>query len=325
MASSLWTSRHTQAFRIWHRGGGGGETCKASGLAAVALRNAGLSAACGDWAEMAGAEGWCFDSFRQCRGFCFCSRLWRLQKAAVHRALLASAFRSSVQIRSCLILHTPRIVAEHGRWQPRRQESAAVRLFYHDCSTEAMEPRCSLRAAIPKTGRATTPRHRRDPSLRLAQGSGLAFHLRTARRRVDGGALRPDRVCQRNARVLCRSMLSDTNDSLRRRNSRLLPTSFRATKPMAGVDAVLIPGRSRTENACLAHRNACPCRMTPVLRLWPRPLRSGVSELIYNSDGVFFCAVHSGRARRAEPGIQRFYATADSGSRASHASRNYGE
>jgi len=85
-----------QAVRI------GIEKCRASGLAAVALRNAGHIGRVGDWAEMAAAEGLVSVHFVNAAGSVLVAPYGGVERGC-RRHPIASAFRAGGSGRSCWI------------------------------------------------------------------------------------------------------------------------------------------------------------------------------------------------------------------------------
>src|SRR4030081_2570963 len=93
------------------------DKCKASGLAAVALRNAGHIGRVGDWAEMAAAEGLVSIHFVNAAGSLLVAPYGGGRKGGWRAPFSASAFRARDRIRSCSISR-PRSSPKARCWSP---------------------------------------------------------------------------------------------------------------------------------------------------------------------------------------------------------------
>jgi hydroxycarboxylate dehydrogenase B len=96
------------------------EKCKAAGLSAVALRNAGHIGRVGDWAEMAAAEGLVSVHFVNAAGSVLVAP-YGASSVGCRRRPIASAFRARGSGRSCWISR-PRLSPKARCWS--RAEAA---------------------------------------------------------------------------------------------------------------------------------------------------------------------------------------------------------
>jgi len=222
-----------------------------AGLAAGALRNAGHSAA---WrlAEMAAAEDWS-RSIRQRRGLRCCGA-HAASRSGVDRAYCVGIPRQGQD--PIVLDFATSIVAEGTRLlcKPRRQKlpDGALSTSTHvERDPAVLYGPYSARAARPHQG------HRRNPRVRRAKGSGLAFICECSGALTAPAPPRRTAFRQRPVRRLMFDPRCDTSHFFDGEN--LAVCHFTGDKPVAGVECLLIPGDPKRKMRPIAPKTGCPC------------------------------------------------------------------
>src|SRR6476659_6120511 len=204
-----------QAVRI------GIEKCKASGLAAVALRNAGHIGRVGDWAEMAAAEGLVSVHFVNAAGSVLVAPY-----GGVERRMSTAPYCVGIprQGQGPIVLDfATSIVAEGKVLVASGRGKGAIRAFGEH------------------------------------KGSGLAFICELLGGALTGtGATGPNRRFANGMfAIYVDPKVVDTSNFFDGEISRYV-TYFKDTKPAAGIDAVLIPGEPEAKMRAERTRNGVP-------------------------------------------------------------------
>ena len=140
------------------------EKCKASGLAAVALRNAGHIGRVGDWAEMAAAEGLVSVHFVNAAGSVLVAPYGGVERRLSTAPYCVGIPRQGAAADRAGFCHLDRGRGQGAGGEPRRQETAQGRADRSRWQSER-RPIGAVRAAIPPRGRATTARARARSAL----------------------------------------------------------------------------------------------------------------------------------------------------------------
>ncbi len=237
-----------QAVRI------GIEKCKASGLAAVALRNAGHIGRVGDWAEMAAAEGLVSIHFVNAAGSLLVAPYGGVEKRLSTAPYCVGIPRQGqdpivLDFATSIVAEGKVLVASRGG--KKLPKGALIDLD----GTLSEDPAVLYGPYSAEGPRDHTKGNGRDPRVRRAQGLGSRLHLRIARRRVDRHRCHraEPALRQRHVRDLCRSQGGRHQQFLRRRNlalCRLHQGDQAGRRRRCGAD----PRRSRAENARRSHQ-----------------------------------------------------------------------
>ncbi len=167
-----------QAVRI------GIEKCRASGLAAVALRNAGHIGRVGDWAEMAAAEGLVSVHFVNAAGSVLVAPYGGVERRLSTAPYCVGIPRQGqgpivLDFATSIVAEGKVLVASRGgKKLPKGALIDARRQFERG-------PDLALRAAQRRRAARSQPGQGRHPGFRRAQGLGSCVDLRIARRCPD--------------------------------------------------------------------------------------------------------------------------------------------
>jgi hydroxycarboxylate dehydrogenase B len=241
-----------QAVRI------GIEKCKAAGLAAVALRNAGHIGRVGDWAEMAAAEGLVSIHFVNAAGSLLVAPHGGVQKRLSTAPYCVGIPRQGqdpivLDFATSIVAEGKVLVASRGgKKLPKSalidfdgtlSEDPAV--LYGPYSAEGPRDHTKGTGAIRAFGEH--------------KGSGLAFICELLGGALTGtGATAPDRRFANGMfAVYVDPKVVDTSNFFDDEISRYVDF-IRATKPVAGVDAVLIPGDPERKMRADRTKNGVP-------------------------------------------------------------------
>ena len=233
------------------------EKCKAMGLSMVALRHAGHLGRIGDWAEMAAEEGLVSVHFVNAAGSVLVAPY-----GGVERRLSTAPYCVGVprQGEGPIVLDfATSIVAEGKVLVASRGGKKLPKGALIDLDGELSADRKCFTDRTRADGRATRPGQGRDARLRRAQGLGAVDDVRGA-----GGALTGSKTTATDRRF-CNGMLSfyldpkvvDTSNFFDGEISRYVDF-IRATKPVAGVDTVLIPGDPERKMRAERTKNGVP-------------------------------------------------------------------
>jgi hydroxycarboxylate dehydrogenase B len=241
-----------QAVRI------GIEKCKASGLAAVALRNAGHIGRVGDWAELAAAEGLVSVHFVNAAGSLLVAPFGGVQKRLSTAPYCVGIPRKGqdpivLDFATSVVAEGKVLVASRGgKKLPKGalidadgtlSEDPAV--LYGPHSAEGARDHTKGTGAIRAFGEH--------------KGSGLAFICELLGGALTGtGATAPDRRFANGMfAVYVDPKVVDTSNFFDSEISRYVDF-IRATKPVTGVDAVLIPGDPERKMRADRTKNGVP-------------------------------------------------------------------
>jgi uncharacterized oxidoreductase len=241
-----------QAVRI------GIEKCKKAGLAAVALRNAGHIGRVGDWAEMAAAEGLVSIHFVNAAGSLLVAPHGGVQKRLSTAPYCVGIPRQGqdpivLDFATSIVAEGKVLVASRGgKKLPKSalidfdgtlSEDPAV--LYGPYSAEGPRDHTKGTGAIRAFGEH--------------KGSGLAFICELLGGALTGtGATAPDRRFANGMfAVYVDPKVVDTSNFFDDEISRYVDF-IRATKPVAGVDAVLIPGDPERKMCADRTKNGVP-------------------------------------------------------------------
>jgi hydroxycarboxylate dehydrogenase B len=234
------------------------EKCKRAGLAAVALRNAGHIGRVGDWAEMAAAEGLVSVYFVNAAGSLLVAPFGGVEKRLSTAPYCVGIPRDGkdpivLDFATSIVAEGKVLVASRGG--KKLPKGALV-----DCGGTLSEDPVVLYGPYTSDG----PRdHTQGTGAIRAfgehKGSGLAFICE-----LLGGALTGTGATS-GGRRFANGMLAffvdpklvDTSDVFDAEVSRYVDF-IRATKPMAGVDQVLIPGDPERKTRAERTRNGVP-------------------------------------------------------------------
>ena len=240
-----------QAVRI------GIEKCKKAGLAAIALRNAGHIGRIGDWAEMAAAEGLVSIHFVNAAGSLLVAPFGGVEKRLSTAPYCVGIPRQD-RIRLCSIL-PPRSSPKARCWW----QAAAARNCRRGADRPGRHAERRSGGAV-RTAQADGPRdHTKGTGAIRAfgehKGSGLAFICELLGGALTGtGATAPDRrFANGMLAIYIDPKVVDTSDFFDGEISRYVDF-IRATKPVAGVDAVLIPGDPERKMRAERTKNGVP-------------------------------------------------------------------
>jgi len=201
-----------QAVRI------GIDKCKKTGLAAIALRNAGHIGRVGDWAEMAAAEGLVSVHFVNAAGSLLVAPYGGVEKRLSTAPYCVGIPRQGqdpivLDFATSIVAEGKVLVASRGG--KKLPEGALI-----DADGTLSEAPTVLYGAHTRNGPRDHTQGTGAIRVRRTQGLGTGVHLRIARRRIDryrrnraGPALR-----QRHVGDLCRSWGGRHQQFLRRRN-----------------------------------------------------------------------------------------------------------
>jgi len=241
-----------QAVRI------GIEKCKASGLAAVALRNAGHIGRVGDWAEMAAAEGLVSIHFVNAAGSLLVAPYGGVQKRLSTAPYCVGIPRQGQD--PIVLDFATSIVAEGKVLVASRGGKKLPKGALIDSDGTLSEDPAVLYGPHAKDG----PRdHTKGTGAIRAfgehKGSGLALICELLGGALTGtGATAPDRRFANGMfAVYVDPKVVDTGNFFDGEISRYVDF-FRATKPMAGVDAVLVPGDPERKMRADRTKNGVP-------------------------------------------------------------------
>src|SRR5216110_244659 len=241
-----------QAVRI------GIQKCKSAGLAAVALRNAGHIGRVGDWAEMAAAEGLVSVHFVNAAGSLLVAPYGGVQKRLSTAPYCVGIPRQGqdpivLDFATSIVAEGKVLVASRGG--KKLPKGALV-----DADGTLSEDPAVLYGAYAAEG----PRdHTQGTGAIRAfgehKGSGLAFICELLGGALTGtGATAPDRRFANGMfAVYVDPKVVDTSNFFDGEVSRYVDF-IRATKPVAGVDAVLIPGDPERKMRAERSRNGVP-------------------------------------------------------------------
>jgi hydroxycarboxylate dehydrogenase B len=241
-----------QAVRI------GIEKCKKAGLAAVALRNAGHIGRVGDWAEMAAAEGLVSIHFVNAAGSLLVAPHGGVQKRLSTAPYCVGIPRQGqdpivLDFATSIVAEGKVLVASRGGkklpdgalidFDGTLSEDPAV--LYGPYSAEGPRDHTKGTGAIRAFGEH--------------KGSGLAFICELLGGALTGtGATAPDRRFANGMfAVYVDPKVVDTSNFFDDEISRYVDF-IRATKPVAGVDAVLIPGDPERKMRADRTKNGVP-------------------------------------------------------------------
>ena len=232
--------------------------CKATGLAAVALRNAGHIGRIGDWAEMAAAEGLVSVHFVNAAGSLLVAPFGGVQKRLSTAPYCVGIPRQGqepivLDFATSIVAEGKCLVASRGG---KRLPTGA--LIDND-GTLSEDPHVLYGPYRPDGPRDHTKGTGAIRAFGEHKGSGLAFICALLGGALTGtGATAPDR---RFANGMLAFYLDpqviDTTHYFDAEMSRYVDF-IRATKPVAGVDQVLIPGDPERKMRAERTRNGIP-------------------------------------------------------------------
>ena len=224
----------------------------------MALRNAGHIGRVGDWAEMAAAEGLVSIHFVNAAGSLLVAPFGGVEKRLSTAPYCVGIPRHGqdpivLDFATSIVAEGKVLVASRGG---KKLPKGA--LIDRD-GTLSEDPAVLYGPHSADGPRDHTKGSGRDPRLRRAQGLGARLHLRTARRRLDRH--RRDRADRRFANgmlaIYVDPKVVDTSHFFDGEISRYVDF-IRATKPVAGVDAVLIPGDPERKTRAERTKNGVP-------------------------------------------------------------------
>src|SRR6478672_10607807 len=234
------------------------EKCKASGLAAVALRNAGHIGRVGDWAEMAAAEGLVSIHFVNAAGSVLVAPF-----GGVERRLSTAPYCVGIPRRGqgpVVLDFATSVVAEGKVLVASRGGKKLPKGALVDADgTLSEDPTVLYGPFTPEGPRDHTKGTGAIRALGDHKGPGLAFMCE-----LLGGALTGTGATSGDRRF-ANGMLAfyidpkvvDTSHVFDAEVSRYVDF-IRATKPVAGVDTVLIPGDTERKTRAERTRNGIP-------------------------------------------------------------------
>ena len=231
----------------------------------MALRNAGHIGRVGDWAEMAAAEGLVSVHFVNAAGLAAGGAVRRGPSGGLSTAPYCVGIprKGREPIGAGFCDFDCRRGKVPGR-KPRRQEIAEGALVDAD-GTLSEDPRGAVR---PRTNAGRAARHTKGTGAIRAfgehKGSGLAFICELLGGALTGtGATAPDRRFANGMLAFyVDPKVVDTSNFFDGEISRYVDF-IRETKPIGGVNSVLIPGDPERETRAERPKTVCPCRMTP--------------------------------------------------------------
>src|SRR5881227_2881443 len=225
-----------QAVRI------GIEKCKASGLAAVALRNAGHIGRVGDWAEMAAAEGLISVHFVNAAGSLLVAPYGGVQKRLSTAPYCVGIPR---QGQDPIVLDFATSIVAEGKVlvASRGGKKLPTGALVDADGTLSEEPSVLYGPYTPDGPRDHTNGTGAIRAFGEHKGSGLAFICELLGGALTGtGATAPDRRFANGMLAFyVDPKVVDTSNFFDGEIARYADF-IRATKPVSGVDAVLIPG-----------------------------------------------------------------------------------
>src|SRR5437660_7844007 len=241
-----------QAVRI------GIQKCKASGLAAVALRNAGHIGRVGDWAEMAAAEGLVSIHFVNAAGSLLVAPFGGVQKRLSTAPYCVGIPR---QGQDPIVLDFATSIVAEGKVlvASRGGKKLPTGALVDADGTLSEEPSVLYGPYTPDGPRDHTQGPGAIRAFGEHKGSGLAFICE-----LLGGALTGTGATS-GGRKFANGMLSfyidpkmvDTSNVFDGEITRYVDF-IRATKPVAGVDTVLIPGDPERKTRAERTKNGVP-------------------------------------------------------------------
>jgi hydroxycarboxylate dehydrogenase B len=241
-----------QAVRI------GIEKCKASGLAAVALRNAGHIGRVGDWAEMAAAEGLVSVHFVNAAGSVLVAPYGGVERRMSTAPYCVGIPRQGqgpivLDFATSIVAEGKVLVASRGG--KKLPKGALIDLD----ATLSEDPEVLYG---PHTAEGPRDHGRGKGAIRAFgehKGSGLAFICELLGGALTGtGATGPNRRFANGMfAIYVDPKVVDTSNFFDGEISRYV-TYFKDTKPAAGIDAVLIPGEPEAKMRAERTRNGVP-------------------------------------------------------------------
>jgi uncharacterized oxidoreductase len=241
-----------QAVRI------GIEKCKASGLAAVALRNAGHIGRVGDWAEMAAAEGLVSVHFVNAAGSVLVAPYGGVERRMSTAPYCVGIPRQGqgpivLDFATSIVAEGKVLVASRGG--KKLPKGALIDLD----ATLSEDPEVLYG---PHTAEGPRDHGQGKGAIRAFgehKGSGLAFICELLGGALTGtGATGPNRRFANGMfAIYVDPKVVDTGNFFDGEISRYV-TYFKDTKPAAGIDAVLIPGEPEAKMRAERTRNGVP-------------------------------------------------------------------
>jgi uncharacterized oxidoreductase len=241
-----------QAVRI------GIEKCKASGLAAVALRNAGHIGRVGDWAEMAAAEGLVSVHFVNAAGSVLVAPYGGVERRMSTAPYCVGIPRQGqgpivLDFATSIVAEGKVLVASRGG--KKLPKGALIDLD----ATLSEDPEVLYG---PHTAEGPRDHGQGKGAIRAFgehKGSGLAFICELLGGALTGtGATGPNRRFANGVfAIYVDPKVVDTGNFFDGEISRYV-TYFKDTKPAAGIDAVLIPGEPEAKMRAERTKNGVP-------------------------------------------------------------------
>src|SRR6202023_986866 len=255
------------------------EKCKKAGLSAIALRNAGHIGRVGDWAEMAAAEGLVSIHFVNAAGSLLVAPFGGVQKRLSTAPYCVGIPRQGQD--PIVLDFATSIVAEGKVLVASRGGKKLPKGALIDSDGTLSEDPCVLYG--PYSAEGARDHTKGSGAIRAFgehKGSGLAFICELLGGALSGtGATAPDRrFANGMVAVYVDPKVVDTSDFFDGEISRY--TDFiRATKPVAGVDSVLIPGDPERKMRADRTKNGVPLPDDTSAAIVSTAREVGVSEV----------------------------------------------